>query len=210
VERSICDRFIERLIGLIREVKVGDPLDENTQVGAIVNDEQLNKILHYITDGRKSGANLRIGGQQLKGTSGRFVEPTIFSDVRPDMAIAREEIFGPVLSVSPFDHADEAIAIANSTPYGLSASVWTRDLDRAFTVSKGVRAGTVWINTFMEGPAELPFGGCKESGLGRELGRSAIEEFTDLKTIQVHFGPRTGWWAKPTNDNESQPPLKDR
>jgi betaine-aldehyde dehydrogenase len=197
VERSIYDSFVERLIGLIREVKVGDPLDENTQIGAIVNDEQLNKILAYITDGQKSGASLRIGGQQMKGMSGRFVEPAIFSDVRPDMAIAREEIFGPVLSVLPFDHADEAIAIANSTAYGLSASVWTRDLDRAFAVSRGVRAGTVWVNTFMEGPAELPFGGYKESGLGRELGRSAIEEFTDLKTIQVHFGPRTSWWVKP-------------
>jgi acyl-CoA reductase-like NAD-dependent aldehyde dehydrogenase len=197
VERSIYDRFTECLADLIGEVKVGDPLDDSTQVGAIVNDEQLNKILRYITDGRKCGATLRVGGQQLKGTSGRFVEPTIFSDVRPDMAIAREEIFGPVLSILPFDHCDEAIAIANSTPYGLSASVWTRDLDRAFAVSRGVRAGTVWINTFMEGPAELPFGGYKESGLGRELGRSAIEEFTDLKTIQVHFGLRTSWWVQP-------------
>ncbi len=197
VERSIYDKFVERLISLTREVQVGDPLDENTQVGAIVNDEQLDKILHYIADGQRSGANLRSGGRRLKSVAGRFVEPTIFSDVRPDMPIAREEIFGPVLSVLPFDHADEAIAIANSTPYGLSAAVWTRDLDRAFSVSRGVRAGTVWINTFMEGPAELPFGGYKESGLGRELGRSAIEEFTDLKTIQVHFGPRTGWWVKP-------------
>ena len=197
VERSIYDEFIERLISLTREVQVGDPLDENTKVGAIVNDEQLDKILHYITDGQRSGAHLRLGGQQLKGTSGRFIEPTIFSDVRPDMAIAREEIFGPVLSVLAFDHAAEAIEIANSTEYGLSAAVWTRDLDRAFSVSRGIRAGTVWINTFMEGPAELPFGGYKESGLGRELGRSAIEEFTDLKTIQVHLGPRTGWWVRP-------------
>jgi betaine-aldehyde dehydrogenase len=204
IERSIYDDFTQRLISLIREVKVGDPLDESTQIGAIVNDEQLDKILHYIEDGQRAGANLRIGGHQLKGTAGRFVEPTIFSDVRADMAIAREEIFGPVLSVLSFDHADEAIAIANSTAYGLSAAVWTRDLDRAFAVSKGVRAGTVWINTFMEGPAELPFGGYKQSGLGRELGRSAIEEFTDLKTIQVHFGPRTGWWVRPTNDNERQ------
>jgi len=203
VERSIYEGFVERLVGLIREVRVGDPLDEETQIGAIVNQEQLDKILHYIADGHKSGANLRIGGQQLKGTPGRFVAPTIFSDVRPEMAIAREEIFGPVLSVLPFDRADEAIAIANSTPYGLSGAVWTRDLDRAFAVSRGIRAGTVWINTFMEGPAELPFGGYKESGLGRELGRSAIEEFTDLKTIQVHFGPRTGWWVKPrSNDSE--------
>src|ERR1700745_3879280 len=197
IERSIYDDFIQRLIRLLREVKVGDPLDENTQIGAIVNDEQLDKILHYIDDGQRAGASLRIGGHQLKGTTGRFVEPTIFSDVRADMAIAREEIFGPVLSVLPFDHADEAITIANSTAYGLSAAGWTRDLGRGFSCSRGVRAGTVWINTFMEGPAELPFGGYKQSGLGRELGRSAIEEFTDLKTIQVHFGPRTGWWVKP-------------
>jgi len=197
IERSIYEDFTQGLISLIREVKVGDPLDESTQIGAIVNDEQLDKILHYIEEGQRAGASLRIGGRQLKSTAGRFVEPTIFSDVRPDMAIAREEIFGPVLSVLPFDHADDAIAIANSTAYGLSAAVWTRDLDRAFAVSRGVRAGTVWINTFMEGPAELPFGGYKQSGLGRELGRSAIEEFTDLKTIQVHFGPRTGWWVKP-------------
>ncbi len=196
VERSIYDTFIERLISLTREVQVGDPLDENTKVGAIVNDEQLDKILRYIAEGQRSGANLRLGGRRLSSVPGRFVEPTIFSDVRPDMTIAREEIFGPVLSVLAFASADEAIAIANSTPYGLSAAVWTRDLDRAFTVSRRVRAGTVWINTFMEGPAELPFGGYKESGLGREMGRSAIEEFTDLKTIQVHFGPRTGWWIK--------------
>src|SRR6266478_2196396 len=146
---------------------------------------------------------------ELKGTAGRFVEPTIFSDVRPDMAIAREEIFGPVLSVLPFDHADDAIAIANTTAYGLSAAVWTRDLDRAFAVSRGVRAGTVWINTFMEGPAELPFGGYKQSGLGRDLGRSAIEEFTDLKTIHGHVGPRTGWWVKPSGSGDSpqSPPI---
>jgi betaine-aldehyde dehydrogenase len=197
VERAIYDTFLERLISLPREVQVGDPLDESTKVGAIVNDEQLDKILHYIADGQRSGAILRLGGKQLKGAAGRFVEPTIFADVNPTMAIAREEIFGPVLSVLPFDRVEEAIEIANSTPYGLSAAVWTRNLDRAFAVSRGVRAGTVWINTFMEGPAELPFGGYKESGLGRELGRSAIEEFTDLKTIQVHFGPRTGWWVKP-------------
>jgi betaine-aldehyde dehydrogenase len=212
VERSIYENFVERLIGLTREVQVGDPLDENTKVGAIVNEEQLDKILRYIEDGQRSGASLRLGGKQLKGAAGRFVEPTIFSDVRPDMAIAREEIFGPVLSVLAFDQVDEAIAIANSTPYGLSAAVWTRDLDRAFAVSRGVRAGTIWINTFMEGPAELPFGGYKESGLGRELGKSAIEEFTDLKTIQVHLGPRTGWWVRPTGSGDcpQPPPSEDR
>ena len=109
------------------------------------------------------------------------------------MTIAREEIFGPVLSVIPFETADEALSIANSTPYGLSAGVWTRNIDVAFQLGRGIRAGTIWINTFMDGYPELSFGGYKESGLGRELGRFAIDEFTELKTIQVHLGPRNKW-----------------
>ena len=112
------------------------------------------------------------------------------------MAIAREEILGPVLSILAFDTAEEAIEIANDTPYGLSASIWTRDLDTALSASRRIRAGTVWVNTFLEGYPELPFGGFKESGQGREVGRFAIEEFTELKTIQFHIGKRTFWWAK--------------
>jgi acyl-CoA reductase-like NAD-dependent aldehyde dehydrogenase len=117
------------------------------------------------------------------------------------MAIGREEIFGPVLAAIQFDTADEAIRIANSTMYGLSAGVWTRDIDTAFRVSRGVRAGTIWINTFMDGYPELSFGGYKESGLGRELGRFAIDEFTELKTVQLHLGPRTSWWHRPEHDS---------
>jgi betaine-aldehyde dehydrogenase len=118
------------------------------------------------------------------------------------MAIAKEEIFGPVLSVLTFDTAEQAIEIANGTPYGLSASIWTRDFDTALSASRRIRAGTVWVNTFMDGYPELPFGGYKESGQGRELGRFAIEEFTELKTIQLHLGPRTSWWAK---SHETEP-----
>ena len=136
-----------------------------------------------------------MGGKSLPILNGQFIEPTIFDSVTPDMAIAKEEIFGPVLSVLAFDTAEEAIEIANDTNYGLSASVWTSDFDTALSASRRIRAGTVWVNTFLEGYPELPFGGFKESGQGREVGRFAIEEFTELKTIQFHIGKRTSWWA---------------
>jgi betaine-aldehyde dehydrogenase len=137
-----------------------------------------------------------VGGSQLPQVTGRVIEPTVFDAFQPEMAIAREEIFGPVLSILTFDTKEEAIRIANSTIYGLSAGVWTRDINTAFAVSRGIRAGTIWINTFMDGYPELCFGGFKESGLGRELGRFSIEEFTELKSIQVHLGPRTSWWTR--------------
>ena len=127
----------------------------------------------------------------------RFIQPTVFDGVTPTMQIAHEEIFGPVLSALTFNTADEALRLANSTMYGLSAGVWTRDVDTAFQMSRGIRAGTVWINCFMDGYPELPFGGYHQSGLGRELGRFSIDEFTELKTVQLHLGPRTGWWHRP-------------
>jgi betaine-aldehyde dehydrogenase len=196
VQRGIADEFVRRVVDLAKEVPVGDPLDEKTKIGAIVSSEQFDKIVGYIEQGRKSGAHLKLGGRSLPILNGRFIEPTVFSSVRADMPIAKEEIFGPVLSVLTFDTADEAVKIANSTLYGLSAGIWTRNIDTAFSVARRIRAGTVWVNTFMDGHPELPFGGFKESGQGRELGRFAIEEFTELKTIQVHLGPRTGWWVK--------------
>jgi betaine-aldehyde dehydrogenase len=179
-----------------KKVPVGDPLDETTKIGAIIDGNQFEKILGYIESGVRDGARLRMGGKPLPHENGRFVEATIFDEVRPEMTIAKEEIFGPVLSILTFDTKEEAIRIANDTIYGLSAGVWTRDIDTAFSVSRGIRAGTIWINTFMDGYPELCFGGFNQSGLGRELGRFSIEEFTELKTIQVHLGPRTGWWAK--------------
>jgi betaine-aldehyde dehydrogenase len=196
VQKHIADEFVGRVVETARQVPVGDPLDENTKIGAIIDENQFEKILGYIESGNRDGARLRVGGRQLPQVTGRFIEPTVFDAVQPEMAIAREEIFGPVLSILTFDTKEEAIRIANTTIYGLSAGVWTRDIDTAFAVSRGIRAGTIWINTFMDGYPELCFGGFKESGLGRELGRFSIEEFTELKSIQVHLGPRTSWWTR--------------
>ena len=198
VQRSIADDFINQVIETAKKIPVGDPLDEQTKIGAIIDENQFEKILGYIESGSRDGARLRLGGKALNRENGRFVEATILDEVQPEMAIAKEEIFGPVLSILTFDTTEEAIRIANNTIYGLSAGVWTRDIDTAFTVSRGIRAGTIWINTFMDGYPELCFGGFNQSGLGRELGRFSIEEFTELKTVQVHLGPRTSWWARPT------------
>jgi len=197
VQRAVADDFVEQVIARARTVPVGDPLDERTKVGAIINQAQFDKIMAYIDTGRREGAGLRLGGGRRESEQGRFIEPTVFDGVMPAMQIAREEIFGPVLSVVAFDTPEDAVRIANSTMYGLSAGVWTRDVDTAFQVSRRIRAGTVWINCFMDGHAELPFGGYRESGLGRELGRFSIDEFTELKTVQLHLGPRTGWWHRP-------------
>ena len=196
VQRTIAEAFVEQVIKRARTVPVGDPLDETTKVGAIINQAQFDKIMAYIDAGQQEGAALRLGGNRLATERGRFIEPTVFDGVAPTMGIAREEIFGPVLSVVTFDTPDEAVRIANDTMYGLSAGVWTNSVDTAFQVSRGIRAGTVWINCFMDGYAELPFGGYKESGLGRELGRFSIDEFTELKTVQLHLGPRTNWWHR--------------
>jgi betaine-aldehyde dehydrogenase len=195
VQRPIADKFVNELVGLVRKVPVGDPLDEKTKIGAIASKEQFDKIMGYIAEGKRAGARLQLGGKSLPILNGQFIESTIFDSVTPNMAIAKEEIFGPVLSVLTFDTAEEAIEIANDTTYGLSASVWTSDFDTALSASRRIRAGTVWVNTFLEGYPELPFGGFKESGQGREVGRFAIEEFTELKTIQLHIGKRTSWWA---------------
>jgi betaine-aldehyde dehydrogenase len=195
IQRPIAEEFVRKVVELARAVPVGDPLDEKTKVGAIVNEQQYDKIMGYIDQGRRGGARLQLGGEPLQILEGRFIATTVFDEVRPEMSIAREEIFGPVLSILTFDTAEEAIEIANSTNYGLSSGIWTRDFDTAVSVSRRIRAGTIWVNTFMDGSPELPFGGYKESGQGRELGRFAIEEFTELKTIQMHLGPRSSWWT---------------
>ena len=125
---------------------------------------------------------------------GQYMAPTIISGVTPDMKIAREEVFGPVLSVLTFTTRQEAVEIANSTDYGLSAGVWSQNMDNCVIVARQVRAGTIWMNTFMDGASELPFGGYRQSGLGRELGRHAVEDYTETKTLNMHIGQRTGWW----------------
>ncbi|HEX6869067.1 MAG TPA: aldehyde dehydrogenase family protein [Candidatus Limnocylindrales bacterium] len=194
VQRSIADDFVARVVERARTVPVGDPLDPATKVGAIATDTQLDKITELVEAGLSEGASLLLGGERLETDRGRFMAPTVFGGVEPSMRIAREEIFGPVLSVLTFETPEEAARIANSTQYGLSAGVWTRDLDTAMGMSRTIRAGTIWVNTFLDGYPELPFGGYKESGIGREFGRFSVDAFTELKSVQMHLGPRTSWW----------------
>ncbi|MCY4001328.1 MAG: aldehyde dehydrogenase family protein [Bacteroidetes bacterium] len=194
LEESIAEEFTQRIIDYSRKIPVGDPLSAEVKVGAIINNAHLDKINHYIQSGTACGARLRLGGSQLPTLNGRFFEPTVFDQVTGDMPIARQEVFGPVLSILTFKTKEEAIQIANDTMYGLSAGLWTSNVDTAFEVSRNIRAGTIWINCFMDGHPELPFGGYKDSGLGRELGRFSTDEFTELKTVQLHIGKHSHTW----------------
>ena len=194
LHRSIADEVVSRISEVAKAVRTGDPLDPATQVGAIITPQHLAKIEKYLAEASGDGATLALGGGALDLGLGQFMSPTILSNVRPEMAVAREEVFGPVLSVLTFETLEEATTIANSIDYGLSAGVWSANMDNCLTIGRRVRAGTVWMNTFMDGSPELPFGGYRQSGLGRELGRHAVEDYTETKTLNIHMGPRTGWW----------------
>ena len=194
VAKPIADELIGRLAETTGKVMVGDPLNPATQVGAIITSAHLDKITGYVAGAADGGATIVQGGAALDLGAGQYMAPTVLCDVTPAMAVAREEVFGPVLSVLTFETADQAVDIANSVDYGLSAGVWSRDIDTCLTVGRRVRAGTIWMNTFMDGASELPFGGYKQSGLGRELGRHAVEDYTETKTLNMHIGRRTSWW----------------
>jgi aldehyde dehydrogenase (NAD+) len=184
VEQKIHQEFVERLAEKAKGRKIGDPLDPTTEQGPQVSQEQLDKILGYVKLGEKQGATLMTGGQRV-GKQGFFVEPTIFDNVKDDMAIAKDEIFGPVVSVLPFQSAEEVIDRANRTFYGLAAAVWTRDIDKAHLFAKQVKAGTVWVNCYHVVDTNTPFGGFKMSGQGRENGEAALEHYTEMKTVTV-------------------------
>jgi len=184
VDRKIHKEFVQRLAAEAKKRRIGDPLDESTEQGPQVSQEQLDKILGYIQSGQKQGAKLIVGGQRV-GDRGFFVSPTIFDEVRDDMEIARDEIFGPVVGVLPFDSMDEVVERANSTYYGLAAAVWTRDLNKAHTYAKRVKAGTVWVNCYHVVDTTTPFGGFKMSGQGRENGEAALEHYTETKTVTI-------------------------
>jgi acyl-CoA reductase-like NAD-dependent aldehyde dehydrogenase len=193
VQRGIAKEFIAKVVEKSKQVPVGDPLDPNVLVGSIASDAQLETIEKYVGEGKANGAELLLGGGVKSTAAGRFYEPTIFAGVKKDMSIAKEEIFGPVLSILEFDTLEEAIDIANSTLFGLSSGIWTKDINSAIKFSKAVRSGTVWVNCWMDGFPEMSFGGYKESGIGRELGRHAVDEFTELKTIAINTGERKMW-----------------
>ena len=190
VEKKVQDEFLDKLVARAKKMQPADPLDPKTRLGAIVSQEQMQTVLGYIEAGKKEGAKLVAGGNRVSvdGGKGFFVEPTIFGGVKNDMKIAQEEIFGPVLATPGFDDVDQVVDLANQNPYGLAAAVWTRDVKKAHTVSRQLRAGTVWINTYGLMDAALPFGGYKSSGFGRELGMHAIEHYTELKSVWLNLG----------------------
>jgi aldehyde dehydrogenase (NAD+) len=191
VEEKIHGEFVERLCAKAKKRKLGNPLEPGTEQGPQVSQEQMDKILSYIDLGQKQGAKLVTGGRRA-GERGYFVEPTIFDNVEDHMAIARDEIFGPVASVLPFKKMEEVIARANNTSYGLAAAIWTKDLDKAHRFAKQVKAGTVWVNCYHVVDATTPFGGFKMSGQGRENGAAALEHYTELKTVTIKLRDALG------------------
>lgn len=197
VHADVAEDFTARLIALSRRVPFGDPLDEGVQVGAIISPEHQAKIDGYVKAAVAAGATVALGGAALTppGLSGQFYQPTVVTGVTPDMAIAREEVFGPVLSVLTFRSLDEAVALANDAAYGLSAGVWSENVHTCLAFARRVQAGTVWTNSWMDGYPELPFGGFKQSGQGRELGRYGLDEFLEVKTVQLRIGATRGAWV---------------
>ncbi len=191
VQKGIKDRFLSRLKERTEKIIIGDPMAEETQLGPMVSRAQLDKVFAYIETGKAEGATLLTGGGIPNHVSaeGTYIQPTVFADVTDDMTIAREEIFGPVMCVLDFDGEDEVIGRANGTEFGLSAGVFTSDLTRAHRVVDRLEAGTLWINTYNLAPVEVPFGGSKQSGFGRENSLAALHHYTELKSVYVAMGP---------------------
>ena len=189
VEESVHEELVGRVCERASKMAAGDPLHPKTRLGAIVSRQQLDRVMSYIESGRTEGAKLVCGGERADiGTGkGYFVKPTIFDAVQPEMRIASEEIFGPVLSVIGFNDAEDAVAKGNATVYGLAAAVWTRDVSKAHRVARALKAGTVWVNTYNLYDPALPFGGFKESGFGRDQGRDALEKYTQTKSVWVQL-----------------------
>src|SRR5881409_1934081 len=187
LEQSVHDEFMSKLTDRVKGLTVGDPMDKATRMGPVVSKAQMETVLSYIEAGKQEGARLVTGGGRATVGNGKgyFIQPTIFDGVRNSMKIAREEIFGPVLSVIPFKSLEEGLAEGNNTTYGLAAAVWTRDVAKALRAAQTIRAGTVWVNAYNLFDAALPFGGFKESGFGREMGAAGLEQYTEVKTVWV-------------------------
>src|SRR3984885_9169658 len=186
VQQGKFDEVIEGVAEIAKSIKLGPGMDASTQMGPLVSDEQLRRVTGYLDSGREDGATAVTGGARY-GDKGYFVEPTVITNIRPDMAIVREEIFGPVVVAAPFQSLDEIAAAANDSEYGLGAGIWTQDISKAHELAKKMRAGTVWINCYNVFDASLPFGGYKQSGWGREMGHEALEAYTEVKAVTAQL-----------------------
>ena len=196
VSEDLHDEFVARFVATSRAIRIGDPLDEATRMGPLVSADHLQAVVDYVHAGLDEGAKLVCGGPEKPAglTTGYYLAPTVFDQVSPQMRIYREEIFGPVLTVSTYRDVDEALTMANDTPYGLAASVWTRDLRQAHTFARKIRAGTVWLNVHNFVFSQAPYGGYKLSGVGRELGRLGVEAFLETKNVMVWLGDEPFTW----------------
>ncbi|MFC9551806.1 aldehyde dehydrogenase family protein [Rhodococcus sp. NPDC056960] len=204
IQDSIADAFLARLVEAAGRITVGGPLDDASELGPMIDAGHLEKVLGHIDAARRDGATVLTGGARLDGDawgSGYFVAPTILDGVTETSAAFQEEIFGPVLTVTRFTDVDDAIRLANATEYGLAGSIWTKNIDKALRVAKEMRSGRVWVNTTIDGAPQLPAGGMKQSGFGREMGQAGFDEFTDVKTIQIRTGPRTRVFPNWTGGN---------
>ncbi len=191
VQAGIYDAFVDRVCKILANLKVGPAWDDETGMGPIVSPEQMEKILSYIELGKQEGATLKVGGHRILTEpldKGNYLEPTVFVDVANSMRIAQEEIFGPVLCVIKFETEEEAVRMANDNEYGLGSGVWTQNFSKALRVAKAIRTGKVWVNTYDQVPANVPFGGCKRSGFGRETHKMALDEYSNFKNIYLAFG----------------------
>jgi phenylacetaldehyde dehydrogenase len=182
VQADSFDEVVAGVAEVAKSIKVGDGFDPETQMGPLVSDDQLARVSGYLASGRQDGADILAGGHR-KGERGYFFEPTVIANTRPDMAIVTEEIFGPVVVAAPFDDLDHLAAMANDTPYGLGAGIWTRDISKAHLLAKKIKAGTVYVNCYNVFDAALPFGGYKQSGWGREMGHQVLEAYTEVKAV---------------------------
>jgi len=194
VQRPVYGEVVDEVASRAQKIHLGDPLDPETEMGPVANEAQYKRVLELIDAGKAEGAEVAAGGERARGENlgkGYFIAPTVFTNVDNRMTIAQEEIFGPVLSVIPFDDEEQAVEVANSTSYGLASGLWTRDFSRAHRLSRRIQAGTVWVNTYRSAAAQAPFGGIKQSGYGRERGWYALLEYTRVKNVMADLSQST-------------------
>ena len=201
VQRGVHDAFVEQLAARVANIRVGDPLDPATEVGPLIHPRQFEKVCSYFDAARADGATIKVGGERL-GDTGNYVRPTLFTDARNDMRIAQEEIFGPVLTVIPFDTDEDALRLANDVPYGLAAYLWTNDLMRAHTFAHGLDSGMIWVNSENVRHLPTPFGGMKASGIGRDGGDYSFDFYMETKNVAINLsGHRAQQLGMPGKEN---------